>query len=584
MRSLLRSILVIGTLFALSRSAAVAVDIDASLNRDTVGVEEIAELTIAVTGRVAGVGRPEIPTVDYLSVVSSSSQKSIELIDGEMRSTTTYTFGIRASREGVYEIPRIEVRVDDTVMQTRALTLNVIDRSDTGPPSDRVVPEVPEAEMPEIGEQAREERADIEATTEVDDPNPWVGQQVTLTLTFMQSHRTPMVGNAEYAPPSTEGLIAEALPDEPQRTVHIDGVPYEVSTRKTALMAPAPGEYTIGPADITFRRSYMQGQEHIRTDPITLRVRPLPDRGRPEEFSGIVGRLDARMSAPSEKVRAGEALSLRLTVTGVGDLRQLEAPRVTTDGNARVDVGAVEREISPQRTQSSYLIGGRVQFDYLLVPREAGPLRVMPAVLHYFDPATGRYERTQTAEILIDVQPGDPGQLAAEDQEADLRYIKEDGGGLRARDPVTGSTWFWAMQILPLVGLAWAARRRAELLRRERDPAYRRRVEALEEANARLREAARVGEAVEVFRRADEALAGYIAAKTGVSEAAISPNRARELLVQAGAADDLAQRSSDLLISLRAGAYAPGTGEEIAPLDVPGRVRALLGELEGALR
>lgn len=563
-------------------SPAAAVDIDASFNRDTVRVGEIAELTIAVSGTVTGVGRPEVPAVDYLTVVSSSSQKSIELIDGQMRSTTAYTFGIRASREGTYEIPPIDLPVDDRVLTTRSLTLTVIP-----PATDPRRPppgHPPDFEDLETDPDPVEPRPDIDATTEVDDPTPWVGQQVTLTLTFMQSHRASLVGNAEYSPPSTEGLVAEPLPDEGHRTVWIEGVPFEETKRKTALFAHSPGDYTIGPAEIIFRRSYMRGQERITTDPIALNVRSLPQQGRPAGFSGIVGRLQTRISSSAGQVRLGEALSLRLEVSGTGDLRQLEAPEITVDGDARVDPGGAERDISPQHTPSGHRIGGTVVFDYLLVPREVGTLRVNPLVVHYFNPETGRYESAQTSQMEIDVQPGDPGQIAVEERETELRYIKEGRRGLSSRALVTGSPWFWGAQVIPLLALGWALRRRVEMLRRAQDPRYRRRVEAAGEARARLRLAARIGAPADLYRRADEALAGYLAAKTGGSASAVSPTGAREMLVEAGAGEDLAQRTADTLETLRAGAYAPGAGEQIAPEEVLERVRQLIDALEGALR
>ena len=561
---------------------AAAVDIDASLNRDTIRVGEIAELTIAVSGTVTGVGRPELPAVDYISVVSSSSQKSIELIDGQMRSTTTYTFGIRASREGTYEIPPVEVPVDDRVLTTRALTLSVISDGRPGPQPDPPTP--PELDPLEPAPEPVSQRPDIDATTEVDNRRPWVGEQVTLTLSFTQSHRAGLVGNAHYQPPSAQGLVVESLPDDDQRTVWLDGTPYEVSTRNTALFALTPGEYTIGPAEITYRRSYVRAEERITTDPITLSVRALPRQGRPEDFSGVVGQLQTRMSTPSGQVRVGEALSLRLEVSGTGDLRQLEAPEVTVDGEARVDPGGVEREISPQRVRGGYLIGGRVVFDYLLVPREAGKLMVNPVRVHYFNPETGRYELAQTSPIEIAVEPGDLGQIAGTTAEGpELRYIKEGSRGLKARQPVTASGWFWGAQVLPLLALGWAIRRRAEMRRRENDPGYRRRVEAAENARAVLRLAARSDEPVEVFRRSDEAMAGYIAAKTGAAEAGISPASARELLVEAGVSDEHAQRAAELLKRLRAGAYAPGTAEDGITGEIVDRVGELVAELEAVL-
>lgn len=582
-RSLTILMAILAALSALPAGAQV--DVQASLSRETVEVGETVELTIAVTGALMGVDTPRIPPIDYLNVVSTASENNIRVGNGGMERTTLFIYGLRASREGTYTIPGLKVPVGDQVYTTRPLALQVVAAAQPSPRGSQPPPStVPDLSVPGAESLPEAPIDEIAATTEVDNPTPWVGEQVTLTLTFMQAHAAHLMGNAEYQPPSTEGLVAEPLPDGPQQSTVIAGVPYEVATRRTALIAPAPGEYTIGPATITFRRSFMGGEETIQTEPIALKVRPLPARGRPESFSGAVGRLSLAMSLPTNEVRVGEAASLRLKVSGTGDLRQLEPPEVVVDGDARVYQSGEERQIAAQETGSGPKIGGTVTFDYLIMPRAAGSLTVMPIVLSYFDPSVERYQSAQTSPATITVLPGEAGQTVAEPTGDELRYIKETGLALRARQPVTSGAWFWALQCAPLLGVGWALRVRAERLRRERDPRYRRRTEAARVARSSLRAIHSMDEPSEVYLRADDALAEYIAAKTDTSAAAISPESARERLEEAGVSEELAAQARDMLRSLRAGAYAPGSAGAPGPKHAVDGVRALVDALEEALR
>ncbi|MFW5866511.1 MAG: BatD family protein [Armatimonadota bacterium] len=578
-RAAVAAVVVLGVL--LVAPAAAQVDVQASLNRETVEVGETVELTVVVTGAVLGIDAPRIPQIDSLPVTSTASSTNIEFVGGDMQRTTVFSYELRAGREGTYTIPPLSVPVGDDTYTTPALSLRVHSATGTSPPP----PSQPQFDIDdEPTDQPTEPVREIDAVTEVDDRTPWVGEQVTLTLKFLQAHTLRLMGNVEYEPPSTEGLVAEPLPDEAQRTQVIDGVRYEVATRKTSLIAPAPGEYTIGPATITFRRSFMQGSETLETEPITLNVRPLPRAGRPADFSGAVGSIQLETSLSATEVQVGEAVPLRLEMTGTGDLRQIEPPEVSVEGDARVYQSGEDREIGPQPTADGYQIGGRVAFDYLIMPRSPGELRIKPIVMHYFEPEVERYQSARTSAATVSVLPGEAGETTAPSAGEELRYISESGLAVRSSAPVTSHAWFWALQALPLLGLGWALRERSERLRRERDPRYRRRVEAARKARRALGAVDPASEAADVYHRVDEVIAEYIAARTGGAAAAISPETAYERLIEEGADPERAGHARDLLRRVRAGAYAPGASEAPDPAEAIAQARALVDALEGELR
>ncbi|MEA3400857.1 MAG: BatD family protein [Armatimonadota bacterium] len=579
MRSALAVALVIVALTA--APAAAEVDVHASLNRESAAVGETVELTVAITGAVSGVTRPEIPSVEGIEVVGSSSQQNITFANGQVSSINSYVFRLRPTREGTFTIPGIEVQIGGEVYTTTPLTLTVSGGSRRPTPA----PSAPTSPMPpDVQPAAPETGDDIFATTEVDDRTPYVGQQVTLTLTFYQSHRVRLLSNPEYTPPETEGLVAEPLPSGEQISRSIDGVPYEIITRRTALIAPAAGEYTIGPATITYMRSYLGGEETITTDPITLEVRDLPGAGRPEGFSGLVGRFHAELSADTDRVRVGGAAAVRLTVTGTGNLRQLEAPELPLRGRARLYQSSEQRRIGPQPSGDGHAIGGSVALEYLVMPEEPGTVTLGPVTLHYFNPQTERYEAAVTSEVALTVLPASGSAGASRPEAGEIRYIKTHELGLRSRPPVTASAWFWLLQLAPVAGLGWALGRRSETLRRARDPQYRRFVEAESRARRVLRALDGAASTEELYDAADEILTEYIAAKTGVAAASLGPEEARELLASAGVDKAAASEAGELLEQLRAGLYAPGSSRAPSSGELRERLSELIEAIEAALR
>ncbi len=579
--------------FAIASSAVAEVDVHASLSRETVEVDQTVQLTVVVTGVTHGVEEPQLPRIDYLRVVSRSSRRNVQLINGDLQSTIAWEYRLHPSREGTYTVPGISVNIQDQVYTTDPMTLTVVAPKSPLPssPSNQVRPPdaapgrpgPPDSQMPT--EQPGDARmGPVAIRTQVDTRTPWVGEQVTLTLRFMQAHSVHLLGNAEYDPADTEGLVAEPLPEEAQHTETIDGVPYEIITRRTALIAPAPGEYTIGPATVTFRRGFMHDEETLSTDPITLNVRPLPKEGRPEGFTGVVGRLQLGMSLPNTEVKVGEATSLKLTVRGTGDLRRLSPPEVPVEGDARVYQSGQQQRIGPQDTPRGPKIGGSVEFEYLIMPRSEGPLTVEPIVLDYFDPEVDRYQFARTSSATITVLPGEGGQAPAQPSGEQLRYIKDTGLALTSSEPITSRLWFWAIQLVPLLALGWALRVRAERLRREADPRYRRHMEAARNARAALGRIQATDDPAEVYRRVDEVMAQYIAAKTDASASEISPEAARARLIEAGADEPPADQAARLLERLRAGAYAPGSSQALDPGEALRDARSLVDDLEEALR
>ena len=122
------AIICAGVAAALAATPAFAeVDVHASLNRETIAMGESAELTVAISGRaLLGIEPPRIPPIDYLSVVSTSSRNTVQFTNGRSTTTAIFVYGLRASREGTYTIPPLEVEVGDDMYTTQAMELRVV--------------------------------------------------------------------------------------------------------------------------------------------------------------------------------------------------------------------------------------------------------------------------------------------------------------------------------------------------------------------------------------------------------------------------------------------------------------------------
>jgi len=470
------------------------------------------------------------------------------------------------------------VRAGAQMLTTSPLALKVV--SGAAPPSRPGLPPLPPTPAPEPVGEANE---DIFVKTEVSNPTPYEGEQVVLTMSFYKRADLTLAETPSYSPPDTPGLVSEGLPDPPQQRVMLGNLPYTVIQRQLALFAPTPGQYQIGPAVITFTRDFFGPEETISSDPITLRVKALP-ASRPDDFCGLVGEMTAELNVDATQTRTGDSVTARVTINGIGDVRRIQPPKLPVSAPCRIFEAGSQAKTAPRVVGQQQLLGGTVTFEYLLVPQQAGRLTIGPVKMHYFDPATRSYRPVSTGALVLEVAQGEVSPAPVDAQPAkELAYVRNTSRALRARPPVTSSRWFWIVQLLPLIGLAVVVRQRAEIVRRERDPRYRRLVEARGRAHALLAAARRkAGEGKDAFELADEALSGYVADKLDLSAMTLSPPGARDALTEAGVSLHVAQRVEDMLRTLRAGRFAPGAAL-LDPRQVVRSVAQLIDELERTL-
>jgi hypothetical protein len=192
----------------------------------------------------------------------------------------------------------------------------------------------------------------------------------------------------------------------------------------------------------------------IQSDSVRLTVMPLPERGRPDSFTGAVGQFRVRATVEPIRAEVGEAVALVVEVIGRGNIKALPAPLLPEFES--VEVFPPTEDAEPQI--GSDAVTGTKEFSWVLVPRKPGSIEI-PAIRYaYFDPASARYAEASTAPMRLEVEgetPPVPGQIA-------LRPIKpspsSDALGF-VRSP-----WFLGAQLVPLILVlgAWRGSRRAE--------------------------------------------------------------------------------------------------------------------------
>jgi hypothetical protein len=597
---------------AAAPAAAQEVAVRARVDRTQIAEGDELILTVDISGpSIEQAGPPDISRIEDFEVAGGPSRSHrFQWINGRTSTTISFAYVLRSRGPGRRLIPPLGLLVQGRTYRTEAIAIEVV----PGPAGGAGPPGVPPAVGPGRGFPPRPQpgtrapaapavllRADVEPRT------VYVGQQVTLRVHLDTQPEVLNIGLKDT--PTFPGFWAEdiKLPENLEmKRVQIGNEPYnEYTLLKKALFPTGSGTLTIPSLtyQVQIRRRGADPIESFfftptdtltrRTEPIAVRVEPLPAAGRPAEFSGAVGQFQLSVTADRQEARVNDAVGLKIRVTGEGNLNAVNTLPLGTLTDFK--------QYAPRVTSSSSFHGDRLRservWDYVLIPLAPGAQAIPPVRFSYFDPRAGSYRSVGSAPITIQVARGPEGaaggvlpSLVQRDVRAlrrDIHYIKPATGGLRDRSrPLHRSPLFAALLVLPVAAdvgiLAWARRRhrwqataRVRRERRARRLARRR----FKEARRRLTPSTSRAFYAEVAR----ALAEYVADKFDVAAAGLTHDRIEDLLASRGVPDDLRAAFHRCLEACDYARFAPAASGPAEMQQTLERAEGTLVALERAL-
>ena len=279
----------------------------------------------------------------------------------------------------------------------------------------------------------------------------------------------PLSGFEEINLPSYEGFYTQDI-DIPQqinlqREVYNDKIYQSGILKKTILFPQQNGTITIKPFDISclvrqqvrarsFFDDFFDNARTVKTTvtspAVTVNVKDLP--AAPANFYGGVGNFDISAQLSELNISANDAINLKVTINGNGNLRLIRNPEITLPPDFEVyDPKSTENIRSNDNGMS-----GSKTIDYLFQPRYEGDYTIPPIRFVYFDPASQKFVAKTTQEFELHVEKGTDEQsttvvssLRKEDVQLigqDIRFIKQNNAKLRQKDTTFfGSIGFYSV-------------------------------------------------------------------------------------------------------------------------------------------
>ena len=576
---------------ALTPSVLAGQDVTASahLDRGEVGVGQTFTLNVVLEGVQRFDQDPALPDMSpFAAFLSSGTQTSVRIANGRTTVSLTVQYRFQATAEGTFEIGPVAVEASGRTLTTEPLSLRVSSTPPSGPGAGGAPAQRP-ADSGTIGPD------DLFVVAE---PNKrQVRENEPVIVEYRLYTRVNVSSYGVTRLPPTPGFWVEEfeLPQQPRvEQVVRDGEAYATAIiRKVALYPTGPGTKTLEPLAIEaqvrvqrrsrdrldeifggfFDRSSLFGDvvsTGAASRQIEIEVLPLPAEGRPAGFTGLVGDLAVESSVDRDSLAANEAVTLRVEVSGSGNLKALAPPELAFPPT----VEAFPPEVTDRLGTTDAGVSGTRTWEYVLIPRAPGTLTVPGVDLGYFDAATGRYETASadpvelrvTGRAVVDALPGARARGSVEALRSDIRFIRIDTPRFRRRgETLLDQAWFWVVALAPLGMIAGAAGVRRRRDRLAGDQAYARDRRAARVARKRLARAARLagGEDARAFHaETAQALEGYAADKLDTSAAGIIRDDLRPALAGRGARDATVDEFLEVLEACDRQRFAP-VGAEI---------------------
>ena len=346
----------------------------------------------------------EPPSFENFTVVGGPSQSiSNSWVNGVRSFSKSYSFFLAPKKRGKFTIGQATIEIDGETYKT--LPVNITVSSAIDKPKDPNDPNYIASE-------------NIHLVAEVSNSNPYLNEAITVVYKLYVAHGTGVRNWREIDSPRYSDFWSQAIDvkgfDAKEGTYKGEDYRY-VTLRKTVLYPQKTGELNIEPLslDVTvevpsnrrdvFGRSFMSTvNRRVSAGNRTINVKPLPENGKPDDFSGAVGAFDFKISTNKQTLKATEALELEVKVSGKGNLKLFQLPKLVLPSALEV----YEPEHSENVRVRGLGMQGSISDTYTVVPNYQGSYPIPNVSFSYFDTKTKRYKTLTSERLIIDVNEG----------------------------------------------------------------------------------------------------------------------------------------------------------------------------------
>lgn len=558
--------------FLISSLAQAQVKFEVKVSKNKLGMNERLRVDFEMNKDGDNFNPPNF--ANFVVVGGPNQSVSNSWVNGKRSYSKTYSYFLSPKKRGAFTINQATIVIDDQTFKTSPVKITVTAAVDK--PKDPNDPNY-------IAD------ANIHLVAEVSNSKPYLNQAITVVYKLYVSPNTGVSNWREIDNPRFNDFWSQNIDIKGLKVENgtYKGEDYRyVVLRRTVLYPQKIGKLNIEPLSLditvdvpTNRRDIFGGrlmkQVHktVSAGNRTINVKPLPEQGKPIDFTGAVGDFDFKVTTSKTELNATESLQAKVEVSGRGNLKLFELPKLTVPSSLEV----YEPEKSDKIRTSIIGMQGERTESYTIVPQYKGKYPIPSISFSYFDTRTESYRRLSSGEIIVDVLDGpanndrfnqasggvDKQQVIATNNQ--FAYIKTKTKFIpKKTEYFFRSKLFWSSLVLPLLAIPLAISIRRKKAIRDADFVGNRIRRADRLARKYLSEAKKsLGNKEAFYVALEKALHNYLKAKLRIETSDLSKDKITGLLNERHVKENEISEFLMLLKSCELARYTPFTEVEM---------------------
>jgi len=376
------------------------VNFEASVSKSKLALNERLRVDFVMNQNGDNFSPPEFDNFQIIGGPNQSIKTSY--VNGERRFSKTYSYFLQPIKKGRLKINQASIEIDGEIY--KSLQIEVLITDSVQQPSDTITQYYNDD--------------DIELRALISKRSPYLNEPITVVYKLYYKAPINISDARETETPKFKDFWSQTI-KIPQLKVQREiykGQNYNVvEWRKVVLYPQKIGQLEISPLSLnlvldvpTDKRDffgnviYDQTSQLISTGMRRITVKDLPQIGKPNSFSGAVGKFEFDVILNKNSLRATESFMAELKVKGNGNLKLFDLPDILVPNS--MELFEPEREELINTNLSG--MNGSVSKFFTVIPRFQGNFPIEEVEFSYFDPEIEKYKILKSPRLTIDVYDG----------------------------------------------------------------------------------------------------------------------------------------------------------------------------------
>lgn len=558
---------------------------------------------------------PEISDFDVLFGPSTSHSSSFQIVNGKATSNTqiTYTYMLAGREPGTYTIAPATITISGDKYTSNSVQIEVLPQDKTASSNSTTTSSNQRVNNSSVGEVSNEQIFVKQHFSKVK-----VYEQEAIEVVYKLYTRVDVVQVGGVKFPEFKDFYVQDVEldhNRPWQVEHVDGYNYNTIVLKQCVIFPQhSGKFNIdgGNVEVVLRvrtsssrhqsifddffQSYQDVKRNLKFSGNTITVKELPANA-PAGFNGAVGSFTLNSSISSEDIKVNDALTMKLKISGTGNIKLLKTPEVKFPLDFDVYDPKMDVKVKPASNGQT----GYKAIEYVAIPRFGGNFEIPSVKFVYFDVNKGSYQTLNTPIYKINVDGNATSTSGTtvvsptvnkenvKQLSTDIRFIHTDiEKDLNKKSShFAFSSSMYVCLLTPLFIFIIVLLLLQKQAKENANVALRNTKRANKVAKKRLKEAQKclkAGEKSKFYEETMRALWGYIADKLTIPVSELTKDNVQEKLTSHSCDEELIKEFLSCLSDCEFARFSPVVDDSLSMDNIYNRAADLIGKLDNTLR